>query len=229
MYPHKRRQRKRSCHRFRRCAGAVECMAEYRKITRASPPALWVSGNSRATPSVKGVAIRAHTERHTLPRRPVRTSDQICSAAPIWSPATQRPLQCLNRMVWRVVRGCHAQVSRSMRQEHRPGALRPNTVVRPVDGRPGLFRLPSVTARRHGECPADHRRYASIERLGVYILPPIAYRIRGECMAQLSQKNMLLLSSSTAAGNVPDGVTPGFLDFAEPWITALFAHAAHEK
>jgi dipeptidase E len=48
-------------------------------------------------------------------------------------------------------------------------------------------------------------------------------------MAQLSQKNMLLLSSSTAAGNVPDGVTPGFLDFAEPWITALFAHAAHEK
>ena len=48
-------------------------------------------------------------------------------------------------------------------------------------------------------------------------------------MAQLSQKNMLLLSSSTAAGNVPDGVTPGFLDFAEPWITALFAHAAHEQ
>ena len=40
---------------------------------------------------------------------------------------------------------------------------------------------------------------------------------------------MLLLSGSTAAGNVPDGVTPGFLDFAEPWITALFAHAAHEK
>ena len=40
---------------------------------------------------------------------------------------------------------------------------------------------------------------------------------------------MLLLSGSTAAGNLPDGVTPGFLDFAEPWITALFAHAAHEK
>ena len=48
-------------------------------------------------------------------------------------------------------------------------------------------------------------------------------------MAQPSKKNMLLLSGSTAAGNVPDGVTPGFLDFAEPWITALFAHAAHEK
>jgi len=48
-------------------------------------------------------------------------------------------------------------------------------------------------------------------------------------MAKPSKKNMLLLSGSTAAGNLPDGVTPGFLDFAEPWITALFAHAAHEK
>lgn len=134
MYPHKRRQRKRSCRRFRRCAGAVERIAEYRKITRASPPALWVSSSSHAR-----------------------------------------------------------------------------------------------TASRHGECPAHHRWYDSIERLGVCLLPPIAYRIRGECMAQPSKKNMLLLSGSTAAGNVPDGVTPGFLDFAEPWITALFAHAADAK
>ena len=48
-------------------------------------------------------------------------------------------------------------------------------------------------------------------------------------MAEPSKKNMLLLSGSIAAGNVLDGVTPGFLDFAEPWITELFAHAAHEK
>jgi peptidase E len=48
-------------------------------------------------------------------------------------------------------------------------------------------------------------------------------------MAKPSKKNMLLLSGSTAAGNLPDGVTPGFLDFAEPWITEFFAHAAHEK
>jgi len=31
------------------------------------------------------------------------SSDQICRAAHICSPAPQRPLQCLNRVVWRVV------------------------------------------------------------------------------------------------------------------------------
>jgi dipeptidase E len=48
-------------------------------------------------------------------------------------------------------------------------------------------------------------------------------------MAEPSKKNMLLLSGSIAAGNLPEGVTPGFLDFAEPWITEFFAHATHEK
>src|SRR5215475_1300022 len=36
VYPHKRRQRQRSCHRFRQCAGAVARMAEYRKITHST-------------------------------------------------------------------------------------------------------------------------------------------------------------------------------------------------
>src|SRR5262249_6271924 len=71
VYPQKRCQRQRSCRRFRRCAGAVERIAEYRKIKRASPPALWVSGSSRAKTYAKGVAIREHTELQTLPRRPV--------------------------------------------------------------------------------------------------------------------------------------------------------------
>src|SRR5688500_8561309 len=61
------------------------------------------------------------------------------------------------------------------------------------------------------------------------IMPTIAYRIRGEVMAKPSKKNMLLLSGSNAAGHLPDGVKPGFLDFAEPWITEFFAHAAQEK
>src|SRR5216683_8359344 len=69
VYPQKRRQRKRSCRRFRRCAGAVERIAEYRKIKRASPPALWVSGSSRAKTYAKGVAIREHTELQTLPKK----------------------------------------------------------------------------------------------------------------------------------------------------------------
>src|SRR5262252_8431233 len=81
VYPQKRRQRKRSCRRFRRCVGAVARIAEYRKITRASPPALWVSGSSRAQTYAKGVAIREHTELRTLPRRPVRSirPDRQCS------------------------------------------------------------------------------------------------------------------------------------------------------
>jgi dipeptidase E len=48
-------------------------------------------------------------------------------------------------------------------------------------------------------------------------------------MAVQAKKNLLLLSGSSAAGNLPDGVKPGFLDFAEPWITGFFAHAAHEN
>src|ERR1700752_2179822 len=81
VYPQKRRQRQRSCRRFRRGAGAVERMAEYRKITRASPPALWVSGSSRAKTYAHGVAIREHTELQTLPRRPVNIigPDMQCS------------------------------------------------------------------------------------------------------------------------------------------------------
>jgi hypothetical protein len=54
---------------------------EYRKIKRASPPALWVSGSSRAKTYAKGVAIREHTELQTLPRRPVSIigPDMQCS------------------------------------------------------------------------------------------------------------------------------------------------------
>lgn len=48
-------------------------------------------------------------------------------------------------------------------------------------------------------------------------------------MAEQSKKNMLLLSGSKAAGNLPDGVRPGFLDFAEPWIKDFFAQAASDK
>ena len=180
MYPHKRRQRKRSCRRFRWYAGAVARMAEYRQITRASPPALWVSGRSRATPSAKGVAMRAHTERHTLPRRPVRSigPDVQCSTSLVACHAKavtvsqSGGLACGERLPCPglTVNETGAQAWRA-----------PSTScgLRPVDGRPGLFRLPSVTARRHGEYPADHRRYDSIERLGVCLLPPIAYRIRG--------------------------------------------------
>jgi len=42
-------------------------------------------------------------------------------------------------------------------------------------------------------------------------------------MADESKKNMLLLSGSRAAGNLPEGEKPGFLDFAEPWIAEFFA------
>src|SRR5262249_54280085 len=80
VYPQKRRQRKRSCRRFRRCAGAVECIAEYKKIKQASPLALWVSGSSRAQTYAKGVAIREHTELQTLPRRPVSIIGTECYA-----------------------------------------------------------------------------------------------------------------------------------------------------
>jgi dipeptidase E len=43
-----------------------------------------------------------------------------------------------------------------------------------------------------------------------------------------SRKNLLLLSGSKAAGNLPDGVKPGFLDFAETWIVDFFAPAVSE-
>lgn len=49
-------------------------------------------------------------------------------------------------------------------------------------------------------------------------------------MAEQSKKNMLLLSGSKAAGNLPEGVKPGFLDWAEPWIKEFFAEPAqHTK
>jgi dipeptidase E len=43
-----------------------------------------------------------------------------------------------------------------------------------------------------------------------------------------SKKNLLLLSGSKAAGNLPDGVDPGYLDFAEPWIRKFFSQAVHD-
>jgi dipeptidase E len=44
-----------------------------------------------------------------------------------------------------------------------------------------------------------------------------------------SKKNLLLLSGSRAAGGLPDGVKPGFLDFAEEWIKDFFAVAIQNK
>ncbi len=43
------------------------------------------------------------------------------------------------------------------------------------------------------------------------------------------QKNMLLLSGSKAAGNLPDNQTPGFLDWAETWIKEFFAQAIQQN
>jgi dipeptidase E len=49
-------------------------------------------------------------------------------------------------------------------------------------------------------------------------------------MAEHSKKNMLLLSGSKAAGNLPDNAPkPGFLEFAEPWIKDFFAQAIQDK
>ena len=44
-------------------------------------------------------------------------------------------------------------------------------------------------------------------------------------MAKKPKKNMLLLSGSKATGNLPEGATPGFLEFAEPWIREFWAPA----
>lgn len=44
-------------------------------------------------------------------------------------------------------------------------------------------------------------------------------------MGSVSKKNMLLLSGSRAAGGLPEGEKPGFLDFAEGWMTDFFADA----
>lgn len=44
-----------------------------------------------------------------------------------------------------------------------------------------------------------------------------------------SNKNLLLLSGSKAAGNLPEGVRPGFLDFAEEWVKNLFSEAIQNK
>ncbi len=43
------------------------------------------------------------------------------------------------------------------------------------------------------------------------------------------QKNMLLLSGSKAAGNLPDNQAPGFLDWAEAWIKEFFAPATQQN
>jgi dipeptidase E len=48
-------------------------------------------------------------------------------------------------------------------------------------------------------------------------------------MTEQSKKNMLLLSGSKAAGNLPDGQKPGFLDWAETWIKDFFAKQIEEK
>ncbi len=48
-------------------------------------------------------------------------------------------------------------------------------------------------------------------------------------MAERSKKNMLLLSGSKAAGNLPDGEKPGLFDFAESWIKDFFAKAIEEQ
>lgn len=44
-----------------------------------------------------------------------------------------------------------------------------------------------------------------------------------------SNMNLLLLSGSKAAGNLPEGTQPGLLDFAETWIKDFFANAVKEN
>jgi dipeptidase E len=48
-------------------------------------------------------------------------------------------------------------------------------------------------------------------------------------MAEPSKKQMLLLSGSKAAGNLPQGEKPGFLDFAEVWIKDFFTKQIQER
>ena len=43
------------------------------------------------------------------------------------------------------------------------------------------------------------------------------------------QKNMLLLSGSKATGNLPDGVMPGFLDWAEAWVKEFFIQSIQQQ
>ena len=43
------------------------------------------------------------------------------------------------------------------------------------------------------------------------------------------QKNMLLLSGSKAAGNLPEGEVPGFLDWAALWVEEFFADAIKQQ
>ena len=96
--PHKRRQRMRSCHRFRRCAGAVERIAEYRKIKQASPPALWVSGSSRAKTYAVVPKMRATIE---FVSRYVRQHVQQLDLTPPESYAVHAhliPSYCLERV-----------------------------------------------------------------------------------------------------------------------------------
>src|ERR1700722_17713 len=54
------------------------------------------------------------------------------------------------------------------------------------------------------------------------------HSFKSSAMPKTSKKNMLLLSGSKATGNLPDGVKPGFLEFAEPWIKEFFSKAAAE-
>lgn len=44
-----------------------------------------------------------------------------------------------------------------------------------------------------------------------------------------TQKNMLLLSGSKAAGNLPNGEKPGFLDWAQAWIKEFFMQPIQQK
>lgn len=45
----------------------------------------------------------------------------------------------------------------------------------------------------------------------------------------IMQKNMLLLSGSKAAGNLKNGETPGFLDWAKEWVQAFFTDAMNQQ
>lgn len=44
-----------------------------------------------------------------------------------------------------------------------------------------------------------------------------------------TKKNLLLLSGSKAAGNLPDNQKPGFLDWAEVWVKEFFAHSIQQQ
>jgi hypothetical protein len=112
----------------------------------------------------------AHIPCHSPPPidRPTSAFHALCCVYGVYPNGTGRVRQfrCLNRVIWRVLRGSHAQVYRRTRQERMPGALvrrarfnpdHDGPVCRPsLD--PNLHDLGSWVVRRQcGPRPVDCR------------------------------------------------------------------------